>query len=355
MRTKHLFHWGGVGLLLAVAACGPGDRAATPSTVTPTTSHPTTPPPITPPPTASESLLEPWIVFQAAQGLRQVLPSGLQARPVVSQFTTHALHPDFSPDGRSLAFNVDDPDGTRDLWVGGWDGADPVRLVDCIVPCRDADSPAWSPDGTRIAFVRVDNVNGHNPGSSLQVVDVKSGDITTMYSTTGVDYLVGARWSPDGRSMVAGVDRYIDDGNDTQEITGRAVVVIHMDASPATMDVIRPFEDFASYPDWHPTKDLILFEMGGERPLDTTDPPQNVFTMRPDGSEVTQVTKQGPNDDGFWMATFRTDGEGILATRVARPSRDLSIVSITMDGTVTDLGTGSRVEGAHPRQRRPPT
>jgi Tol biopolymer transport system component len=330
-----------IGITAAVSGCGSSDeesRATKPAAASPG---------------ASTADGDAWIIYQSEHGLRRVLPNGFNANPVLSEFATNSLHPDFSPDGKYLAFNVDDPDGTRDLWTSSWDGVDPVRLVDCIAPCRDVDSPAWSPDSTSVAFVRIDNVDGHNPGSLLQVVDLKSGDITTVYATKGADYLVGPRWSPDGMSMVAGVERFIDDGNDTEEITGKAIVVIHLDRTPAVMDVIRPFEDFASYPDWHPTKDLILFEQGGHHPLDPADPPQNVFTARPDGSDVKQVTRQGLDDDGLWMATFRTDSEGILATRVARPSGDRTIVSIALDGTITDVSAGSPRLGAHPRQRRP--
>lgn len=299
---------------------------------------------------------DPWIVYQGEHGMQRVLPTGFNETPVVQSMGMNAFHMDFSPDGRSLAFSTDDPDGTRDLWMSGWDGADPVRLVDCVKPCRDADAAAWSPDSSSVVFVRIDNIDGHNPGSALQLVDVKSGKVTTLFATTGADYLVGPRWSPDGRSIVAEVDRYIDDGNDTQEITGKAIVIVHVDADPATMEVIRPFEDFASYPDWHPTENLLLFEMGDREPMDPAAAPQNIFTIRPDGSELTQVTKQGPDDDGLWMATFRTDGQGILATRVDRPSGRLTIVSIAMDGTISEVTAGdqrSTRSGAHPRQRRP--
>lgn len=73
------------------------------------------------------------------------------------------------------------------------------------------------------------------------------------------------------------------DGNDTDEVTGNAVAVLHLDRTPATMD-------------------LILFEVGDHDPMGPAAAPQNLFTMRPVGIEPTHVPKQGPDDDGLWMA-----------------------------------------------------
>ena len=268
-----------------------------------------------------------------------------------------ALHPDWSPDGARLAFAVDDADGTRDLWTSDWDGSNAAVLVDCRVPCRDADSPAWSPDGTRIAFHRIDNVDGRNPGSTVQVVEITTGTVTTLASTTGAEYVLNPRWSPDGGSLVVQVDRYIDDGNDTEEITGSAIGVVDLGAGTSEIRVIRELETFSTYPDWHPTDDLILFAAGARRPLDPADAPSNLFTIRPDGTGLTQLTRQGADDDGIWMPAYRPDGSGILATLVSRPGRNLTLVSLAADGTgLADLDDVGPTFGAHSRQRPlPPT
>ncbi len=284
-----------------------------------------------------------WVVYQSGDGLRLIHPVSGTSRRVLPDGPAGARHPDWSPDGSRLAFVVDDPDGTRDVWTSDWDGSNAAVLVDCVAPCRDADSPAWSPDGTRIVFHRYDVVDGRNPGSTLQVVDIATGAITTLASTTGAEYVRGPRWSPDGRSIVVEIERYIDDGNDTEEITGVAIGVVDLDEPTPSLRVIRDFETFSTYPDWHPTEDLILFAAGARDPLDPTDAPSNLFTIRPDGTGLTQLTTQGPDDDGIWMPTYRPDGSGILATLVDRPGFDLTLVSLAADGTgLADLDDSAR-------------
>ena len=299
-----------------------------------------------------------WIVYQSESGLHRFLPDGRGDQPAAGTLSAKALHPDFSRDGQRLAFVTDETDGTRDLWVSHWDGSGAERIVDCQAPCRDADGPAWSPDGTRIAFNRIDNVNGHNPGSKLQLVDVATKNVVTVLSTTGADYVEGQRWSPDGKSLVVTITRYINDGNDTTEVAGRAIAVVDLAASKPQLSIIRPFASYASYPDWDPRTDRIVYAEGGQGllqdPLDPTQPPQNLFTVRPDGTGRVQLTHQGANDDGVWMPAFRFSNEQILATRVQRPSGHLSVVIVQPDGTLTDLGKGRVLPGAHTRERPVP-
>ena len=57
--------------------------------------------------------------------------------------------PAWSPDGSRIAF-ISDRNGRRALYVMDADGSGVRQLTD--EPLRSADAPAWSPDGSRIAF-----------------------------------------------------------------------------------------------------------------------------------------------------------------------------------------------------------
>lgn len=61
--------------------------------------------------------------------------------------------PAVSPDGRRVAFLRGTEDGPAQLHVVALDGGEPLRLTDEAAHPLGAGAPAWSPDGTRLAYV----------------------------------------------------------------------------------------------------------------------------------------------------------------------------------------------------------
>jgi Tol biopolymer transport system component/DNA-binding winged helix-turn-helix (wHTH) protein len=106
--------------------------------------------------------------------------------------------PALSPDGKYVAFawQKDNPD-IFDLYVKLIDGGDPVQLT--RGPDRNG-SPAWSPDGLRIAFVR------GRPGKGTVIIIPAFGGPEQVVTETEAAPANGVGWTPDGNSLVI-VDR----------------------------------------------------------------------------------------------------------------------------------------------------
>ena len=108
-------------------------------------------------------------------------------------------HPAFSPDGTQLAFDWGGPaDDNTDIYVQRVDSDQPVRLTSDTAPDR---RPCWSPDGKRIAFLR----RTANDRADVMTVDVEGGGEQSIASIATVGDPPKLDWSPDGSTLITSV------------------------------------------------------------------------------------------------------------------------------------------------------
>lgn len=298
------------------------------------------------------------IVYQSPEGLAIVNGDGSAKHPALPNFAPDALHADWSPDGGRIVFVADESDGTRDIWTAEADGSKVRKLVDCESPCRDAETPAWSPDGKTVAFIQLEVVDGIDQGATVRLIAVATGEVTPVVATTPFAEAASPRWSPDGKQLVVELLRWASARGDEEVMTGSALGVVDLSASTPAVSRITDFASSGSYPDWHPTADLIVFQAGSRDPFTFRGESSNLFTIRPDGTGLTALTSRGSEKPWLALPTWTPDGDRILVTLV-HALGEHTLATLDREGgdlrEIVDPDTGEPVLGAHTRQSKEET
>ena len=199
------------------------------------------------------------------------------------------VHADWSPDGTRIAFEARGDDGVGSIWIADADGLHAVETISCASDgCLQEAFPSWSPDGKSMAFVQADGSGEIGGPVSVVVMDLASGVRRTLAATDGTAVYYGPRWSPDGTQLVAEYETFTD--RTQNENLSSGVVLIPADGSSAPT-ALTPPELFAGHPDWSWTENLIVFGSSDLSVFDNSSSDSNLYTIRPDGTQLRQLTK----------------------------------------------------------------
>ena len=159
----------------------------------------------------------------------------------------------------NVAFDTD-RDGNWEIYVMGPDGENPTNLTNN--PADDT-NPAFSPDGTRIAFTS----NRPNETGGGQFVYVMNADGSGVRQLSQEEFSSGANWSHDGNMIAYNTDDiYVTKADGS----GESILLVHND-------------QINRNPVWSPDDSQIAWISGQEGAMD-------IFVMNADGSNVRQIT-----------------------------------------------------------------
>jgi Tol biopolymer transport system component len=173
--------------------------------------------------------------------------------------------PAWSPDGSQMAF-ASLRNHCYEVWVMNADGSNERQFTD---DCFDNLAPVWSPDGSKIAFMK-----GFDGFSGIYVMDPDGSDARNLTNPPSDSAPIHALpdWSPNGARIVW--DRSVDFGPSD---------IWKMAADGSQKDRLTFSPGHEAHPAWSPDGGKIIFVRDGA-----------LVKMNKDGTNKTAITD--PND-----------------------------------------------------------
>jgi Tol biopolymer transport system component len=187
----------------------------------------------------------------------------------------------------------------------------PILSLQADVGVLDLSAPAYSPDGTRLVYLR-------RPERTIWVLDIATGhtEQLTTCSAPACDKFNRLSWSPDGSRLAF---------SDSDHSGGAQLYLINADGTQRRQLTHFPVGEQATQPSWSPDGTLIAFTH-----LTTSGASagsSDVDTIRPDGTHrsvllanVKEQSDHAGNGNGYLEPLWSPDGSRIAYVLIP-PSR----------------------------------
>jgi Tol biopolymer transport system component len=215
--------------------------------------------------------------------------------------------PAWSPDGTKIAFESDRAgSGNYEIYVMNADGSGVTRLTNNSA--NDVD-PDWSPDGERIVFTSLRDGN-----SEIYVMDADGSDQTNL-TNSGLSSESAPAWSPNGAKVAFERSNEIyvmnSDGSNPENLTNNAALDL--------------------YPAWSPDGSRIAF-------WSSRDGNEELYAMNADGSGQTRLTSNLAADQ---EPAWSPDGGRIAFTSGRDGNTEIYVMNANGSGQTNRTNNGA--------------
>lgn len=247
---------------------------------------------------------------------------------IVSQLTdalAYDIPGTWSPDGKRIAFISDRDGGCYHLYLMNSDGSEQHHVPLVTDSERDVISVTWSPDSRYIVYGTREHIHAHVVlTSTLFIVDLSTSNVTRL-TDEELGNCGGPTWSPDNEWIAMDCTKGIS--------SDYKIYIVRPDGSELSQVTIIGSELGACWsPDWSPDGTWIATVCKGVSAGDYGE----IYIIHPDGSDFKQVTTK-PADykpdipaDSFltWVRELHwsPDGRQIVYTATVDGTENIYII-----------------------------